>query len=75
MKKIAVLFVILSLAGCKKHHDKAWYDAHETERKEIIEKCKQDAATVISPDCQNAIDSSAFSDKGYKKFNPVEGMN
>lgn len=75
MKKITILFAVLALAGCKKHHDKSWYDAHEKERKETIKHCQNDAATVVSPDCQNATDSSAFSDKGYGKFNPTEGMN
>ena len=75
MKKIAIFLAVLSLAGCKKHHDKTWYDAHQKERTETIKNCEKDAATVISPDCQNATDSSAFSDKDYGKFNPTEGMN
>lgn len=74
MKKLIIIFAVLSLSGCKKHHDKNWYDSHEKERSEMIKNCENDSASSGSPECQNAIDSSAFNKKDYGKFNPVEGM-
>ncbi|GAO00961.1 hypothetical protein Gxy13693_074_008 [Komagataeibacter xylinus NBRC 13693] len=74
MKKLTIFLALLSLAGCKKHHDKNWYDSHEKERSETIKKCTNDAEYSASPDCQNAIDSSAFSKKDYGNFNPTKDM-
>lgn len=61
MKYYSLLsFGLLSLGlvtGCSSHHDKKWYMQHDSERKAMIERCVNDAALRLEPDCQNAADA------------------
>ncbi|WP_181963129.1 EexN family lipoprotein, partial [Klebsiella pneumoniae] len=35
----------------------SWYKEHDQERKAMVEKCRDDAALKVKPDCQNALEA------------------
>ncbi|MCM0867420.1 EexN family lipoprotein, partial [Klebsiella pneumoniae] len=45
------------LAGCDSEHPVSWYKEHDQERKAMVEKCRDDAALKVKPDCQNALEA------------------
>lgn len=55
---LTIGFLTLGVAtGCNSHHDKKWYLQHDIERKNMVEKCSNDAALTMQPECQNAMDA------------------
>jgi len=59
MKTLSIALVVAAvLAGCGENtpvHTVDWYKAHDTERKEMIAKCKSNPGELAaSPNCINA---------------------
>jgi hypothetical protein len=61
MKKTLLLFPLIVVAACNQassvhsEHTKDWYIQHDTERLARVPECKNDAAQMVTPDCQNAV--------------------
>lgn len=64
MKKLILPLALFLLAGCDSEHPVSWYKEHDKERKAMVEKCRDDAALKVKPDCQNAMEA----DKDLKVF-------
>ena len=41
-------------------HPVSRYKEHDQERKAMVEKCRDDAALKVKPDCQNALEAERF---------------
>ncbi|KVX69113.1 hypothetical protein WT34_24365 [Burkholderia stagnalis] len=58
MKKTLVILPLIVLAACssKEHptQTKDWYMKHDAERQTRVKECRNDAAQMATPDCQNA---------------------
>ena len=85
MKKTAVMMLAAAaaaLAGCKEDKPQEvvqtveWFKAHDTERKEMIAKCKNNPGELAaSPNCinaQQAQNEKDLSRRGYLKLSPVD---
>ena len=57
MKKLILPLALFLLAGCDSEHPVSWYKEHDQERKAMVEKCRDDAARKLTPDCQNALEA------------------
>jgi len=58
MKKAFYALAALALFGCKEEaKTKDWYLAHDKERAERVQVCKNDAREMESADCKNAMDA------------------
>lgn len=59
--KLLAVTTVLFLAGCNepKEQTKEWYKAHDTERHQRIEECKNNAKEQATADCQNALAAQA----------------
>ncbi|EJG4916988.1 EexN family lipoprotein [Salmonella enterica] len=57
MKKLILPLALFLLAGCDSEHPVSWYKEHDQERKAMVEKCRDDAALKVKPDCKNALEA------------------
>ena len=76
MKKFSILlFALMALAGCKENQPVEvvqtvdWYKAHDAERIEMVNKCKNNPGEITgSPNCINAKsahDQKIFGSQNY----------
>ena len=77
MKKLSILIVaLMALAGCKEDQPVEvvqtvdWYKTHDTERIEMVKKCKNSPGEIAgSPNCINAKSAHDQTIFGSQNFN------